>query len=265
MHFNEYTVCILTWISLKFVPKCPIDHMSALLQVMTWRQTADKPLPKAILTQFTDTWHELRNEIKSDIFSKSLSCWHIWFIGLGNVTITLTHWGRVTHICVSKLTIIGSDNGLSPGQRQAIIWNNAGLLLIEPIGTNFSEISIGIQRFSFKEMHLNMSSAKWRPFCLGLNELKYLNTAQCHYNMVNFLRNPHDRHPTAFPFVRDMGCLLWLNWFTFCHCYHSVICNNINKLDDVTMAFNSFLQWATTKPKWGQWSASARYGISFES
>ena len=37
------------------------------------------------------------------------------------------HWGRVTHICVSELTIIGSDNGLSPGRRQTIIWNNAGL------------------------------------------------------------------------------------------------------------------------------------------
>ena len=83
----------------------------------------------------------------------------------------LTHWGRVTQICVSKLTIIGSDNGLSPGRRQAIIWNNAGLLLIEPLGTNFSEISIVIQTFSFKKMHLNMSSAKWRPFCLGLNVL----------------------------------------------------------------------------------------------
>ena len=80
----------------------------------------------------------------------------------------LTHWGRVTHICVSELTIIGSDNGLSPGQNQAIIWNNAGLLLIEPLGTNFSEISIGIQTFSLKKMHLNMSSAKRRPFCLGL-------------------------------------------------------------------------------------------------
>ena len=33
----------------------------------------------------------------------------------------LSHWGRVTHICVSKLTIIGSDNGLLPGRRQAII------------------------------------------------------------------------------------------------------------------------------------------------
>ena len=83
----------------------------------------------------------------------------------------LTHWGRVTHICASELTIIGSDNGLSPGRRQAIIWNNAWLLLIEPSGTNFSEISIGIQTFSFKKMHLNMSSAKWRPFCLGLSVL----------------------------------------------------------------------------------------------
>ena len=83
----------------------------------------------------------------------------------------LTHWGRVTYICVRKLTIIGSDNGLLPGRRQAIIWNNAGLLLIEPLGTNFSEISIGIQTFSFKTIHLNMSSAKWCPFCLGLNVL----------------------------------------------------------------------------------------------
>ena len=52
----------------------------------------------------------------------------------------LTHWGRATRICVSKLTIIASDNGLSPGRRQAIIWNNAGILSIGLLGTNFSEI-----------------------------------------------------------------------------------------------------------------------------
>ena len=34
---------------------------------------------------------------------------------------------RVTQLCVSKLTIIGSDNGLSPGRRQAIIWTSAGI------------------------------------------------------------------------------------------------------------------------------------------
>ena len=72
----------------------------------------------------------------------------------------LTHWGRVTHICVSKLTIICSDNGLSPGRRQAIIWTNAGILLIRTLGTNFSEIAIKIQTFSLKKMRLKMSSAK---------------------------------------------------------------------------------------------------------
>ena len=87
------------------------------------------------------------------------------------ISVVLTHWGRVTHICVGKLTIICSDYGLSPGRRQAIIWTNAGILLIWPLGTNFSEILIAIETFSFKKMHLKISSAKWRPFCLGLNVL----------------------------------------------------------------------------------------------
>ena len=81
----------------------------------------------------------------------------------------ITHWGRVTHICVGNLSIIGSDNGLSPGQRQAITWINVGILLIGPLGTNFSEMLIEIHTFSFKEIHLKMSSGKWWQFCLGLN------------------------------------------------------------------------------------------------
>ena len=72
----------------------------------------------------------------------------------------------MTHICVSKLTIIGSDNGLSPGRRQAIIRTNAGLLLIGPLGANFSEILMEILTFSFKKMRLKVSSAKRRPFYL---------------------------------------------------------------------------------------------------
>ena len=83
----------------------------------------------------------------------------------------LAHWGRVTHICVSRLTITGSDNGLSPDRRQAIILTNVGLLLIGPFGTNFSEILIEILLFSFKKMRLEVSSAKSQPFCLGLNVL----------------------------------------------------------------------------------------------
>ena len=87
------------------------------------------------------------------------------------LTPPLTHWGWVTHICVCKLTIIGSDNGLSPDRRQAIIWTNVGLLLNGLLGTNFSEILIEILTFSFKKMRLKVSSAKRRPFCLSLNVL----------------------------------------------------------------------------------------------
>ena len=64
------------------------------------------------------------------------------------------------HICVGKLTITGSDNGLSPGRRQAIIWTNDGILLIGPLGTNFSEILIEIHTFSFKKTYLKMLSVK---------------------------------------------------------------------------------------------------------
>ena len=75
----------------------------------------------------------------------------------------------MTHICVSKLTIIGSENGLWPGRRQGIIWTNAGILLIRILETNFSEIVIEIQTFSLEKMRLKMSSAKRQPFCLGFN------------------------------------------------------------------------------------------------
>ena len=66
---------------------------------------------------------------------------------------------------------MGDDKILSPGRHQAIIWTNAGILLIKTLGTNFSEILIRNQTFSLKKIHLKMSSAKWRPFCLGLNVL----------------------------------------------------------------------------------------------
>ena len=106
--------------------------------------------------------------------SEAISCIHVKEAGQTQWPAKSTHWGRVTHICLNKLTIIGSDNGLSPGRRQAIIWTNAGILLIRPLGTNFSEIIIGIQTFSFTKKHLKMSSAKWCPFCLGLNVITYL-------------------------------------------------------------------------------------------
>ena len=57
----------------------------------------------------------------------------------------------------------------SETNKQNIIWTNAEIVLIGPLGTNFfSGILIEIHAFSFRKMHLKMSSGKWRPFCLGL-------------------------------------------------------------------------------------------------
>ena len=96
----------------------------------------------------------------------------------------------MTHICVDNVTIIGSDNGLSPGRRQAIIWTNVGILLIEPLGTNSSEIVIEIITFSVKKMHLKMSSGNWRPSCPGLNVLICLN-GTLHDHVMTWRRSHH--------------------------------------------------------------------------
>ena len=109
---------------------------------------------------------------KSELISNLMQSWDMYILVLNDsccvlrswcTVRALTHWGWVMHICVSKLTIIGSDN--------AIIWTNAGTLLIWPLGTNFSEILIQFWTFSFRKMHLKISSGECRPFCLGLTVL----------------------------------------------------------------------------------------------
>ena len=121
--------CTLIWISLKFVPNGPIDNTSVLVETMAWCWTGDNPFSEMMITQFTDAYK-------------------------------LTHWGRVTHICIGNLTNIGSDNGLSPDRRLAIIWTNARMMLIGPLETNLSEILIKVHTFSLKKMHSKMSSGK---------------------------------------------------------------------------------------------------------
>ena len=82
------------------------------------------------------------------------------------------------------------DNGLLPGRHQANMWTDAGILLIGPLVTNFSEILIAIYTFSFMKMHLKMSSAKWRPFCRGLNVLMELISKQSSINIDSESNSP---------------------------------------------------------------------------
>ena len=103
----------------------------------------------------------------------------------------LTLWGSVTHVCISKLTIIGSDNGVPPGGSQVIIWTTDETLLIETLGTNFSEILNEIHTFSFKKIHSKMSPVKWRPFCLGVNVFRSSQSPCNHCDVMTWGRFPY--------------------------------------------------------------------------
>ena len=78
----------------------------------------------------------------------------------------------MTHIWVSKIIIIVSDNGLSPGRRRSIIWTNAGILLTGPLGTNFSEnfnrnSNFLIQENAPENIVCAIASILFRPQCVN--------------------------------------------------------------------------------------------------
>ena len=145
---------------------------------MDCRLLSTKPLPQPVLILLSVTiapnlrevWHFLwRMTIAYKIILYMPQCINHRNSNFVPMIRTLTHWDRVMHICVGK-TISGSDNGLSPRRRQTIIWTNDGILLIWPLGTNFSEILSEIHSFSFKKMHLKtvceMASTLFRPQCV---------------------------------------------------------------------------------------------------
>ena len=176
------------WISLKFVLRSPVDNKPALVQVMAWCRRGAKPLPEPMLTN-NDIYAALGGDVLREsitcnqtpvAFITKFRAWisnyingFLWDVithpfpdfkgslcklGYESVITShpfrwkyLTHWGRVMHICVDNLAVIGSDNGLSPGRRQAIIWTNDGILLIRPSGTNFSEVLIEIHIFHWRK------------------------------------------------------------------------------------------------------------------
>ena len=82
----------------------------------------------------------------------------------------LTHCGRVTHICVGELDQHWFRQWLVACQAPSHYLNQSCWFSIGRLGTNFSEIQIEIN-FSFMKMHLKVSSAKWRPYCPGGDEL----------------------------------------------------------------------------------------------
>ena len=95
----------------------------------------------------------------------------------------LTHWGRVTYICVSKLAII-LDNLLAPGRRRAIIWSNAGILDIR------NKLQWNLNRNSYIFIHENAFEnvvCKMAAIYLGFNVLIWSTKSQntMRYNQVH--------------------------------------------------------------------------------
>ena len=128
-------------------------------------------------TNFSEIWMKVLQFLYTKMNLKKMSTkWRPFSLGFN----VLTHWGGVTYIYLSKQTSIGSDNGLLPDRRQTIIWTSARILLTGPSGTDFSEILIKTHTFSFKKMHLKMSSGKWLPFCLSLNVLNSVASSHCY-------------------------------------------------------------------------------------
>ena len=122
---------------------------------MAWRRPGDKPLSEPMMV---------------NLLTHICVTGPQWVKGEWEDSITIQdscEWWSI-HLCSDN----GSDNGSSPIRRRVIIWTSNGLLLIGPLGTDFNEILTEIHTFSFKKMHLKMSSGKWRPFCLSHNVLR---------------------------------------------------------------------------------------------
>ena len=157
------------------MPQNTFDNKPSLVHVTSWKQAI--------------TWANV-----DPVLCRYMALLHVRHNGLIEIIPVPTgHWtcsSLPTDVLmlrpdVDKLTIIGSDNGLSPGRCQAIVWTNAGKLLIGTLGINFSKILTGIQTFSFMKIHFKMS-AKWRPFCLDLNVLliSHVSTEQTSLKMA---------------------------------------------------------------------------------
>ena len=142
------------------------------------------------------------------------------------------------HICISKLTNVSSDNGLLPGQCQAIIWINAGKLLIRTWETNFSEINA----FSYNKMHWNMLSAKWRPFCFTLN---VLTQCQSHVHIDGLVQDCSNSSALAMELL--LSCTKPLIWYPEliiaclgCWCLSTRLCLSISR-------YSTAYQWVSAR------------------
>ena len=82
-------------ISLKFVPKGPINNIPALVQIMAWRRTGDKPLSEPMMTRRIYMYASLGlNELKGPCDQMLTH----WGRGISNAAELCQHWLKWWHV-----------------------------------------------------------------------------------------------------------------------------------------------------------------------
>ena len=127
-----------------------------------------------MLFQSQQSRHKQRNTyihisvyVKFKIFGTE---WGLTTIKIHSFIHVVLYWGWMTHVCVNKLTIIGSDIGLSPSRRQNIIWTDD--IVIRNLGPNFSEFlskihSTFIHENAFENVACELAASLSRPQCVN--------------------------------------------------------------------------------------------------
>ena len=145
---------------------------------------------------------------------------HIHPLGCFCSRTILTHWGRVTHICVSRLPITGSDNGLSPGRRQAVIWTNWNIVnwtLRNKLQWKFNRNSnIFIHENAFESFVCEMAAILSRPQCV--NDKKRIGQVASDILLIRFAYYTKDNQGVP-GLVTDPPCGVWGRGWTSCLLY----------------------------------------------
>ena len=172
------------WMDLKSDPWCDFFNVVLLFSNIMLSQTTLLQEGMIYQCHINNTVHYWIGEVQLvPIIAWSFTTW--W---------CLTHWERVIHLRVVNLTIIGTDNGLLPDQHQAITWTNAEILLIGPLGTNFSEVLIKIH-IHFHSRKCMMASSHGSIF-----QVSELLCKEFTGNQWIFLTKPSDM---------EVWCFLW--------------------------------------------------------
>ena len=139
----------------------------------------------------------------------------------------------MTDICVSKLTVIGSGNGLSPGQCQSIIWTNAGIFLIGPLGTNFSNI--------LSEIYAILFTKTDALECVVCEMSAILSGPQCVWRISPHVACVEELGQHCFVHVKARRLLAPSHYFNQCWLIVPLL-NPLEKLENLNQASNIFIE-----------------------